>query len=153
MVEDITLRMTVLRDEEGIVHFVPHSQVAVVSNLTYGWSRAVFHISVAYGENVDRVMTVLLDVARDLAASEPFRDDILDEPQMQGVDAFGDSAVTIKFLIKTRPLRQWAVRREMLRRIKAKFDELGIEIPFPQRVLHVHNVASPDESIPPGEDE
>ncbi|HEX6963523.1 MAG TPA: mechanosensitive ion channel family protein [Lacipirellula sp.] len=136
VVEDITLRMTVLRDEEGAVHFVPHGQVTVVSNLTHGWSRAVLRISVGYGENVDRVMTVLMEVARELQADEKFGEFIVGDPEMQGVDAFGDSAVVVKLLVTTKPLKQWAVKRELLRRIKGKFDELGIEIPFPQMVLH-----------------
>ena len=136
VVEDITLRMTALRDEEGVVHFIPHSQVTTVSNLTYGWSRAVFRIGVGYGEDVDRVMKVLKELAQEMTHDEAFKDDLVGEPEMQGVDALGDSAVTVKFLIKTRPLRQWAVKREMLRRIKMKFDELGIEIPYPQQVIH-----------------
>jgi small conductance mechanosensitive channel len=128
--------MTVLRDEEGTRHFIPHGQVSTVSNLTHGWSRAVFQIGIGYGEDVDRVMDVLMDLAREMRDDEEFGPQILGEPEMQGVDAFGDSAVTIKFLVKTRPLKQWSVKRELLRRIKKRFDELEIEIPFPQSVVH-----------------
>jgi len=136
VVEDITLRMTVLRDEEGTVHFIPHGQVIKVSNLTHGWSRAVFKIKVAYDENVDRVMEVLLDLAREMRDDEQFGPQMLGQPEMQGVEAFDESAIIIKFRVKTRPLMQWSVRRELLRRIKNRFDQLGIETPFPQRVLH-----------------
>ena len=146
VVEDITLRMTALRDEEGIVHFIPHSQVTTVSNLTYGWSRAVFKIGVGYGEDVDRVMKVLKELAQEMTRDEAFKDDLVGEPEMQGVDALGDSAVTIKFLVKTRPLRQWAVKREMLRRVKRRFDELGIEIPYPQQVIHTRPLKDSSQS-------
>jgi small-conductance mechanosensitive channel len=135
LVERITLRITVIRDF-GAVHFIPHGQITTVSNLTYKWSRAVFEIGVAYKENVDRVMEVLMQLGREMRQDPQFRRDILDDPEMLGVDSFGDSAVVIKFLVKTRPLRQWTVRRELLRRIKNKFDELGIEIPFPHRTLY-----------------
>lgn len=128
-VEDITLRMTVLRDEEGVVHFIPHSQVTTVSNLTYGWSRAVFNVKLGYGEDIDRIMNELLELGRELRQDDAFESDILDDPEMLGVDSLGDNSLQIKFLLKTRPLRQWAVKREMLRRIKLRFDELGIVTP------------------------
>jgi small-conductance mechanosensitive channel len=138
LVERITLRMTVLRDLEGTAHFIPHGQIATVSNMTHHWSRAVLEIGVAYKEDVDRVMEVLLQLGRELRQDPAFADLILEDPEMLGVDAFGDSAVVIKFFLKTRPLKQWAVKRELQRRIKNKFDELGIEIPFPHRTLFVH---------------
>ncbi|MBA3314222.1 MAG: mechanosensitive ion channel [Planctomycetaceae bacterium] len=135
-VEDVTLRMTVLRDLEGVVHFVPHSQVTTVSNLTHGWSRVVFDVGVGYGENVDRVMDVLMNLARELRDDETFGPMMLGEPEMLGVDKFADSAVIIRFIVKTRPLKQWNVKRELLRRIKNEFDKLGIEIPYPHRTVY-----------------
>lgn len=132
-VERITLRMTVLRDLEGRVHFIPNGKIDSVTNMTHGWSRAVFEIGVGYREDVDRVMGVLMELARGLKRDPQYAAVIIDDPEMLGVDAFGDSAVMIKFVIKTRPLRQWQVKRELLRRIKRHFDELGIEIPNPQR--------------------
>ncbi len=140
-VERITLRITILRDFDA-VHFIPHGQITTVSNLTHQWSRAVFDVGVSYRENVDRVMDVLMDLGRQLRSDPEIGRFILEDPEMLGVDAFGDSAVIIKFFIKTRPMRQWAVKREMLRRIKNKFDELGIEIPFPHRTIyHRHEPA------------
>jgi len=136
LVERITLRLTVLRDLEGNVHFVPNGTIATVTNKTHGWSRALFEIGVAYKENVDQVMEVLVELGKDLRRDLEFRHMILEQPEMLGVDQFGDSVVIIKFFIKTRPLMQWNVKREMLRRIKKKFDELGIEIPFPHRTVY-----------------
>ncbi|MEK6642350.1 MAG: mechanosensitive ion channel domain-containing protein [Planctomycetota bacterium] len=135
-VEQITLRITVLRDLEGVVHFIPNGQISTVSNKTHEWSRAVLDVAVAYKENVDRVMQVILDLAREFRRDPAFVDFILDDPEMLGVDSLGDSAVMIKFVIKTRPGRQWPVKRELLRRIKTRFDELGIEIPYPHRTVY-----------------
>lgn len=146
-VERITLRITVLRDLKGTVHFVPHGQINTVSNLTHGWSRVLFDIGVAYKEDVDHVMKVLIDLAKDMRRDPEYRDLILDEPEMLGVNAFDDSAVKVRFLIKTRPLKQWIVERELNRRIKIKFDELGIEIPFPHRTVFQHVVS--DSKGPP----
>lgn len=135
-VENITLRVTVLRGLDGTVHFVPNGQIAQVSNLTHGWSRALFDIPVSYKTDVDQVMEILVELGKELRRGPDFRGMILEMPEMLGVDEFGDSAIVIKFFIKTKPLKQWTVKREMLRRIKRKFDELGIEIPFPQRTIY-----------------
>lgn len=126
-VEDISLRMTALRDLEGVVHFIPHSQVASVSNLTYGWSRIVLDVRVSSAEDPDRVMRELLAVARGLKADPQFGTQIVADPEMLGVDAVLGPAMTIKLLVKTRPLSSWPVKRELLRRIKRRFDELGIK--------------------------
>lgn len=135
IVEKITLRTTVLRDIEGVVHVIPNGEMSSVSNLTYGWSRAVLDIGVAYKENVDRVMDIMMDVAKQMAAEPKWKDVIVDEPTMLGVNSFDDSSVTIKIMMKTVPLSQWSVAREYRRRIKNRFDAEGIEIPFPYRTL------------------
>lgn len=141
-VERITLRTTVLRDLEGRVHFIPHGQIGTTTNMTHGWSRAVFDIGIAYKEDVNRVMGVLLELGKQLRRDPEFGPLILEDPVMLGVDGFGDSAVTLKFYLKTRPLRQWPVKREMLRRIKVAFDDAGIEIPYPHRTIF-HHAAEP----------
>lgn len=143
LVERITLRVTVLRDLEGIVHFVPNGQITTVSNMTHGWSRALFSVGVAYKEDVDKVMDVLVQLGKEMRAEPEFRDLILDDPEMLGLDEFADSAIIIKFFIKTRPLQQWAVKRALLRRIKKRFDELGIEIPFPHRTTYYRYESGP----------
>jgi len=146
VVEDISLRVTVLRDEEGTVHFIPHSQVTKVSNMTHGWSRAVFQIPVGYRENLDKVMELLLDLAKEMRDDAVFGPQMLGQPEMQGVESLGESAVVVKFLVKTRPRMQWGVKREMLRRIKTEFDRRGIQIPYPQLVMH----QADDDPQPPG---
>jgi small conductance mechanosensitive channel len=134
-VERANMRTTVLRDIEGRVHFIPNGQITRVTNRSYGWSQAVFEIQVAYNEDVDRVMALLLEVGRELRKDEAWSRDVTAEPVMMGVDAFGEQAVTIKFALKTKPGRMFPVRREMLRRIKNRFDQEGIEIPVPKRML------------------
>ena len=134
-VERITLRMTVIRDMDG-VNFIPNGRIESVKNLTHGWSQAVLEISVSYKEDVDHVMDVLMDLGRELRKDPQFSEAILEDPTMLGVEQLGDSSVQIKFFLKTKPLEQWGIKREMLRRIKRRFDELAIEIPFPQRVVN-----------------
>ena len=143
-VEDISLRTTVLRDLEGIAHFIPHGEITTVSNLTHRWSRVALDIGVAYKENVDHVMEVVMGVALQMREDPQFHKLISDEPEMLGVDALADSAVVIKILIKTKPLKQWLVKREFLRRLKNRFDELGIEIPFPHRTIYHRDLTISD---------
>ena len=138
LVEKITLRTTILRDLDGTVHVIPNGEVGTVSNLTYIWSRAVIDIGVDYGENIDRVMAIMLTIAKELSLDAKWKEDILEEPTLLGVDKFDDSAVVVRIMIKTTPLLQWAVAREYRRRIKNRFDTEGIIMPFPQRTLSLN---------------
>lgn len=147
-VERISLRMTVLRDIEGQAHFIPHGQITTVSNLTHSWSRAVFDISISYRENVDRAIEELMSLARELRQDPQFERLITEDVTMLGVDKLGESAVIIKFFLKTRAMQQWTVKRELLRRIKNRFDELGIEIPFPQSTVHIRESTSGRTYLP-----
>ena len=140
-VENITLRMTVLRDNEGTVHFIPHSAISTVSNMTHRWARAFFEIRVAYKEDVDQVMQVLLELCKEMRADPEFGRFILEDPEMLGVDQFTDNGIVIQFLLRTSPLKQWPVKRELLRRIKARFDELGIELPHKEFAYTAHPAA------------
>jgi moderate conductance mechanosensitive channel len=136
MVEKITLRTTILRDVEGVVHIIPNGEITRVSNLTKSWSRAVLRIGVAYKEDVDHVIAVLRDLLREFQADPEWGGLLLDEPQVPGVEEFADSAVIIRVLAKTLPLKQWDVARELRRRIKKRFDQEGIEIPFPHMTFY-----------------
>lgn len=137
LVENINLRITTLRDLEGRVIIIPNGEIKTVVNFTKEYSYALFDIGVAYKENVDRVMQVIKDMGKELRKDPYFGKLILDDLEMFGVDDFGDSQVTIKFRIKTLPIKQWEVAREFRRRLKNRFDELGIEIPFPHRTLYL----------------
>lgn len=139
LVEQINLRTTALRSLDGTLHIIPNGQIEGVSNLTHGWSRAVFDIPVAYREDVDHVIQVITQVCREVREDANFGYLCLEDVTMLGVDDFADSAVVIKFFIKTVPLQQWAVRREVLRRIKIRFDAENIEIPFPHRTHYLRS--------------
>lgn len=136
LVENITLRITVLRDIDGTVHFIPNGQINAVSNMTHGWSRAVFDIGVSYESDIDRAMNVLLDIGRAMRREPAYREIILEDPEMLGVESLAESSIIIRFVMRTRPLKQWMVKREMLRRIKKRFDDDGIVIPYPHRTVY-----------------
>ncbi len=130
-VERVSLRTTALRDLQGKLHFIPNGEIKSVANRSYEWAQIVLHIRVSYKENVDRVMDEILKVVRGLCAEPEFRDSIIDEPKMLGVDEFAEFGVIIKCILRTEPNDLFRIKRETLRRIKNRFDELGIEIPVP----------------------
>jgi len=134
-VEKMTLRMTIVRDLNGAVHFIPNGEIKVATNLTKEWSRAVLEVGVSYEEDVDRVSHVLAEIGQSLADDETFGKLVLEPPQVLGVEALADSQVTIRILAKTLPLKQWEVAREFRRRIKVRFDREGIQVPYPHRVV------------------
>ena len=137
LVESVNLRMVTLRDLAGNVHFIRNGEISVVTNMTKEYSRYVFDIGVAYRENVDEVIEVIKQVDAELRADEAFKRDILEPIEILGLDQFADSAIIIKARTKTVPIRQWAVGREFNRRLKKRFDELNIEIPFPHTTLYM----------------
>jgi len=136
VVEAITVRSIRLRDVSGTVHVIPFSAVDRVSNLTKDFSYYVLDMGVAYREDTDEVCAVMKEVLEDLRADPNFGPFILEPLEVLGVDAFADSAVIIKARIKTLPIKQWMVGREYNRRVKKRFDALGIEIPFPHQTIY-----------------
>lgn len=137
MVESVNLRLTRLRDLSGNVHYVRNGEITVVTNMTKEYSHYVFDVGVAYRENVDEVIAVLRQIDEEMRLDEEFGKDILEPLEILGLDRFADSAVIIRVRTKTRPGRQWEVGREFNRRMKKRFDELGIEIPFPHVTLYM----------------
>jgi len=137
LVEKVGLRTTVLRDLHGNVHYVPNGTIAVVTNMTKEYSRYVFDIGVAYREDVDEVIAVIKGIDQEMRNDPEFKDDILESIEILGLDQFANSAVIIKARTTTLPIKQWRVGREFNRRIKKKFDELNIEIPFPHVTLYM----------------
>jgi len=119
-----------------VVHTIPFSSISTISNLTKEFSFYVFDVGVAYREDVDEVIKVLHEIGEELIADPEFNALIKDPLEVFGVDRFDDSAVVIKARIKTMPIKQWTVGREFNRRMKNKFDELGIEIPFPHQTIY-----------------
>lgn len=137
LVEEINLRTTVLRGEDGVVHIFPNGTIQGLSNMTREYSYYVLSISVGYREDTDHVGAVLKQVGDELAREEPYGAAILAPLELMGVDKLGDAAVVIKARIKTQPQQQWMVGREMNRRIKKRFEEAQIEIPFPSQTIQL----------------
>ncbi|QJT10404.1 mechanosensitive ion channel family protein [Oceanidesulfovibrio marinus] len=136
VVERITLRLIVLRDLSGNVHFIRNGQIDVVTNMTKGYSYYVFDLGVAYREDVDDVVEVIKAVDEDMRGDDAYNRDILAPIEILGLDKFGDSAVIIRARTRTRPGSQWIIGREFNKRLKKAFDEHGIEIPFPHITLY-----------------
>jgi small conductance mechanosensitive channel len=143
LVEAINFRTTVLRDLSGTVHFFPNGTVTTLSNMTTEWSAYVFDIGVAYKENTDSVSEVIQWVLDEMLADEEYGSLIIEAPEIFGVDKLDDSSVVIKGRIKTKPIMQWKVGREFLRRIKIAFDERDIEIPFPHSTVYFGEASKP----------
>ncbi|MFH1141362.1 MAG: mechanosensitive ion channel family protein [Chloroflexota bacterium] len=136
LVEDINLRRTVLRDLDYRQHYIPNGEIRTATNMTKDKSRVNLNIGVAYKEDLERVMQVLNDIGKEMAGDPYWGPLILDAPKALRVDNFGDSAIEIKVLGETLPIRQWDVAGEYRLRVKKAFDRLGIEIPFPHRTIY-----------------
>ena len=136
LVEDINLRRTILRDLDGVVHHIPNGEIAKASNLSKQFSRVNLNIGIDYSSDLEQVIKVVNKIGKELAEDPQWKADILKPPQWVGVDDFADSAIIIKILGDTKPLRQWDITRELRKRLKVAFDKEGIVIPFPQRVVH-----------------
>ncbi|MDD2284048.1 MAG: mechanosensitive ion channel family protein [Paludibacter sp.] len=142
-VENITLRKTTLRDMNGTVHHIPHGEITIVSNLTKDFSRVNMNLGISYSSNLENVIDVVNRVGNELATDPQFKDAILKPIQFVRVDDFADSSIIIKMVGDTKVLKQWEVAGEFRKRLKIAFDNEGIEIPFPQRVVHY---AKPNET-------
>ncbi len=136
LVEALTIRTLRMRSLDGNVHIIPYSEVSAVENFTKDYSRYVFEVGVAYREDVDEVAEVLRGIGKEMQDDPTFGPKIIGALEVLGLDSFGDNAIVIKARITTLPIEQWTVGREFNRRMKKKFDELGIEIPFPHRTIY-----------------
>ncbi len=139
LVEDITLRKTVLRDLDGIVHHVPNGEVKVASNYTRHFARVNLDFSVAYGTDLDHAIRVMNRVGQELAEDEEWKSLIVTPPQVLRVNNLGDSGIDIKMLGDVKPSEQWRVMGELRLRMKRVFDSEGIEIPWPHTKVYFGN--------------
>jgi small-conductance mechanosensitive channel len=136
-VESVGLRATRVRDVNGTVWYVRNGEIIRVGNMSQGWARVVIDVGVAYNEDIMRVRDLLQLTAHELAEDEKFRDVVLEEPEVWGVEALSADAVVVRVVVKTVPLKQWDVARALRERIKTAFNRHGVEIPFPQRSIWV----------------
>ncbi|CAN5898751.1 mechanosensitive ion channel family protein [soil metagenome] len=152
VVEGVSLRTTRLRDVTGTLWHVPNGEIRRVGNMSQEWSRALLDIGVAYGSDIDRAAEVIQAVADEMATEETYETLFLADPEIWGVESLTDDAVLIRLVVKTRPGEQWAISRELRRRIKLSFDREGIEIPFPQQTVWLRRdagLAPSDLSVDP----
>ncbi len=143
-VEAVGLRVTRLRDVDGTVWYVRNGEILAVGNMSQNWARSVLDIGISYHEDIERVKSVLREVAHEMWEDPKYRPNILEEPEIWGVERLDPDAVVVRVVIKTAPLEQWAISRELRQRIKARFDALGIEIPLPQRVVWQRDEPAPE---------
>lgn len=136
IVEKLTLRTTWLRSIEGTVHIIPNGTITAISNHTHTWSRTVLDIGISYGDDIDSAIQVIQAAADSLFAESPWDAMVLDKPEVLGVEELGDSAVKIRLSVKTMPMNQWLVARELRRRIKYSVEAAGMSIPFPQLTVN-----------------
>ncbi|MFC0522240.1 mechanosensitive ion channel family protein [Pontibacillus salicampi] len=130
VVEEVGLRTTKIRSFDGTLNFVPNRHISTISNHTRGNMRALVDIGIAYGENIDEAMAVLQKVCDEFQQDER----VTDGPNVLGVQSFGSSDIVLRVLGHTENMQQWAVERDLRKRIKEAFDDAGIEIPFPHQV-------------------
>jgi moderate conductance mechanosensitive channel len=142
-IEAVGLRVTRLRDVNGTVWYVRNGEILAVGNMSQNWARTVLDIPVAFSEDLTQVRTLLEDVARSVWEDPEYQPDILEEPEVWGVERWDPDGVVMRVVLKTAPLQQWSVAREMRERIKARFDAEGIEIPLPQRMVWQRDAPHP----------
>jgi small conductance mechanosensitive channel len=135
-VEAISIRTLRLRDLSGNVHTIPYSSITTVTNMTKDFSRYLVEAGVAYREDTDEVVKILQELGAEMQQDAAYKSEILEPIEIMGVDRFEDSAVIVRARLKTKPMHQWRVGREFNRRMKKRFDERGIEIPFPHRTVY-----------------
>jgi small conductance mechanosensitive channel len=141
-VERFNLRTTVLRDIAGTVHYFPNGEITVLGNRTHLWSRAVVEVGVHYDEDTDRVVEVLEEIFDEIMIDKKYMKMILERPKIlgdDGISELGDSAIIFKLVCKVKPGEQWNIGRQLRKRIKNKFDEVGIEIPYPCTNIYMRN--------------
>jgi small-conductance mechanosensitive channel len=134
IVEDMSLRRTTLRDDDGTVHVVPNSQITIVSNLTRDWSQVAMRVVVAYSEPSDRIINLLQQIGDEIRQDPAFENQIVSEVQIPGIDRVGNGEAEYLMLLKTKPSQQFSVGRELRRRIKESFEKNKIQAAAPGRV-------------------
>jgi small conductance mechanosensitive channel len=142
-VEGVGLRTTRVRDVDGVLWHVPNGEIRRVGNKSQGWSRALLDLEIAYSNEIPTAIRVIKQVADELwREDETFAPLILEEPEVWGVEELGPNGVRIRLVVKTRPLEQWKVARELRARIKAAFEREGVKLPVGAQAVVLH---SPEE--------
>lgn len=131
IVEEVGLRTTHIRGFDGTLHYVPNREISSVSNHSRGNMRALVDIGISYDDDIDKAMVVLQQVCAEIAQED---ENIVDGPNVLGVQTLGASDVVLRVLCKTKNMEQWGVERKLRKALKEALDRNGIEIPFPHQV-------------------
>jgi moderate conductance mechanosensitive channel len=134
-VEAISLRTTRIRDVEGVVWHVPNGEIRASGNKSQQWARSLIDVGVAYDTNVEHATAVIKRAADAVWQDPEWGVFVIEEPEVWGLERFDADSLAIRLVVKVQPAMQWKVNRQLRQRIKAAFDEAGIEIPFPQRTI------------------
>lgn len=145
-VEKVSPRRTVLRDINGTMHVIPNSQIPFVSNQTRDWARIDLYVTVAYKENISHVYQVINGVCQELKDDPDFGTNLTTTPTAMRVSDLGDHGVVICIRGNTKPGEQWGLTGELRKRIKNRFDQEGIEIPWPHTKVYFGNTAEIEKS-------
>lgn len=138
-VDHMDLRRTILRDLDGTMHVIPNRKIDIVSNMARDWASINLNITVAYKENLDHVIAVINDVCQKFKQDNVWGRELLSTPKVQRVNDLGNSGIEIKILGDTKPLRQWDLTGELRKRLKDRFDQENIEIPWPHAKVYFGN--------------
>ncbi len=141
-VERFNLRTTMIRDIEGTIHYIPNGEISMLGNRTQLWSRAVVEVGVHYDEDSDKVVEVLEEIFDEIMVDKKYKKMILERPSIlgdNGISELGDSAIVFKMICKVKPGEQWNIGRQLRKRIKDRFDKIGIEIPYPCTNIYMRN--------------
>ncbi len=140
-VQEMRLRVTVLRDLNGYVHYIPNGLIGVASNYTSAFATVVVDVGISYSSDIDKALEIMRDELGAIASEHSA--DVLEEPTVLGVQELGNSSVSLRATMNVAPTARWTIKREALRRIKLRFDREGIEIPFPQMTVHLPHGSDP----------
>jgi moderate conductance mechanosensitive channel len=147
LVTEISLRRTVVRDMDGVVHVIPNGEIKVASNLTKEWSRVNLNVPVSYDTNLDHAISVINRVCKQMAEEPQWASVIIKVPEVLRVENLGDSGIDLKIIGDTKPTQQWAVTGEIRKRVKNAFDKEGIEIPWPHVKVYFGNSSEKVSSL------
>jgi moderate conductance mechanosensitive channel len=135
-VEKVTLRLTTLRDMDGMLHHIPNGEVRLATNMTMEFANVNMDITVSYEADLDKVEKIVNEVGKELSEDKKWKQDIFESPKFLRVENFADSGVVIKITGETAPMRHWSVSGELRKRLKIAFDKHSVVMPYPQRVIH-----------------
>jgi moderate conductance mechanosensitive channel len=130
-VESLTLRITTLRAFDGTLHIVPNGNIQLISNKSRGWARAIVDVRVAYGEDVERIRSLLEEIFEEVRGESPLSDWIREGPSVLGIEQLSDYALVVRVIADTRPSKRWDVERMLRERISRRLSDHGIRVPLP----------------------